>query len=368
MKPDDDDLIRPSIRGLTPYSPGKPISEVQRELGLTDIIKLASNENPLGPSPAALRAMQEALEEVRLYPDNDSYELREAVSKRLGFPPEQVVVGRGSDEVIHMIGLAFLRPGEESIMPEPPFTLYEFTTQLMGGVQVRVPLRDFTYDLPAMAERFSEKTKLVFFANPNNPTGTMVRKDAVAKFMSELPPQAIMVFDEAYREYVDDPEYPDGLDYVREGANALVLRTFSKVYALAGLRIGYGVGPPHLMKWLQNVREPFNVSSVAQAGALASLDDEDQVKRAAEANREGKKYLYAEFERMGLRYVPTQANFIFVDAGKDSRAVFSQLLRRGVIVRTGDIFGFPTFVRVTIGTPEQNERFIRALEEVLKAL
>lgn len=367
MKPEDDDLIRPGIEKLTPYSPGKPISEVQRELGLTDIIKLASNENPLGPSPAALQAMQDALREVRLYPDNDCHDLRQALSRRLGFPPEQIIVGRGSDEIIHMIGLAFLRPGEEAIMPEPPFTLYEFTTQLMGGVQVRVPLRDFTYDLPAMAEKLNARTKLVFLANPNNPTGTIVRKDAVAQFMSQLPPKTIVVFDEAYREYADDSEYPDGLDYVREGANALVLRTFSKVYALAGLRIGYGVGPPHLMKWLHNVREPFNVSSVAQAAALASLDDEQQVRRATQTNREGKRYLYAEFERLGLKYVPTQANFIFLDVGTDSRAVFEQLLRRGVIVRTGDVFGFPTFVRVTIGTPEQNRRFVKSLEEVLKS-
>jgi histidinol-phosphate aminotransferase len=366
MNSDDEQLIRPSITGLTPYSPGKPIAEVQRELGLSDIIKLASNENPLGPSPLALQAMERAVREVRLYPENDAPVLRQALSEKHGVPPEQIIVGRGSDEVIHMLGLAFLNPGEEVIMDEPPFTLYEFTAQLMGGVQVRVPMRDFACDIEAMAQRLSERTKIIFIANPNNPAGSIVRRQQIKEFMQRLPSGAIAVFDEAYREYADDPEFPDSLEYVRRGANAIVLRTFSKIYALAGLRIGYGMAPLHLAKWVARVREPFNVSSVAQEAALASLQDANQVARSVKVNREGKEYLSREFERLRLKHVPTQANFMLVDVGRDCREVFRGLLQRGVIVRTCDIFGFPNHIRVTIGTMEQNQRFIQALEQALQ--
>jgi len=365
MKTRGEGLIRPCVAGLTPYSPGKPIAEVQRELGLTDIIKLASNENPLGPSPLAVEALERAIREVRLYPENDSPALREALSKKHGVPPDQIVIGRGSDEVIHMIGLAFVNPGEEVIMDEPPFTLYEFTAQLMDAVQVRVPLRDFTCDISAMAERLNERTKVIFIANPNNPMGSIVRQAQVDAFMRRLPPTAIAVFDEAYREYADDPEFPDTLRYVREGANVIVLRTFSKIYALAGLRLGYGLAPAHLAKWLRATREPFNVSNVAQEAALASLQDADQVTRSVQTNARGKEYLYAQFRRLGLDYVPTQANFILVSVGRDCREVFSGLLRRGVIVRTCDIFEYPQHIRVTIGTMEQNRRFVEALELAL---
>jgi len=365
MKTRDQDLIRPSITGITPYSPGKPIVEVQRELGLTDIIKLASNENPLGPSPLAIEAMERAIREVRLYPENGAPALRQALAEKHGLPPDQIVVGRGSDEVIHMIGLAFVNPGEEVIMDEPPFTLYEVTAQLMGGVQVRVPLRDFNCDISAMAGRLNERTKVIFIANPNNPAGTVVRQAQVDEFMRRLPPRAIAVFDEAYREYADDPDFPDALRYVRDGANIIVLRTFSKIYALAGLRIGYGMAPPHLAKWLSATREPFNISNVAHDAALASLQDPGQVARSVQNNAQGKQYLYAEFRRLGLEFVPTQANFIFVNVGRDCCEVFRALLRRGVIVRTCDIFDYPHHIRVTIGAMEQNRRFVQALEQVL---
>ena len=362
---DYEGLIRPEVAGLRPYSPGKPIEEVEREFGLKDIIKLASNENPLGPSPAALAAMQEAVTQTRLYPDNECYHLRRALARHLEMPEDTLIVGRGSDEVIHMLGLAFVRPGEEVMMCQPPFTLYEFTAQLMGAVQVRVPQRDFRHDLPAMIGRLSERTKLVFLSNPNNPTGAMITRSEVAAMLAALPPQAILVLDEAYYEYVDDPEFPTSLDYVREGKRVVVLRTFSKIYALAGLRIGYGIAPADMMRFLHQVREPFNVSSVAQAAAVASLGDPDQVVRSRELNRHGLRYLCREFERLGLPYVPSQANFVYVDTKVPCRPLFIELLKRGVIVRTGDIFGHPTHIRVTTGTREENQRFITALEEAL---
>jgi histidinol-phosphate aminotransferase len=230
-----------------------------------------------------------------------------------------------------------------------------------------VPARDFRHDLEAMAAAITEKTKMVFISNPYNPTGTIVTADGVARFMEAVPDRVIVVFDDAYYEYVDAADYPKSLDYVREGRNVCVLRTFSKIYALAGLRVGYGVAPKELAKWLIRVREPFNVNSIAQAAALASLDDPDQVTRAVAANSEGKQYLYEQFEAMGLSYVPTQANFIFVDTGMDSTVVFDGLREHGIAVRTGDIFGTPTYIRVTIGTSEQNERFIEALKEVQEA-
>jgi histidinol-phosphate aminotransferase len=362
------DLIRPEIAGLQPYSPGKPIEEVEREYGLSDIIKLASNENPLGPSPLALEAMKKAIEQTRLYPDNDWYHLRRDLGQHLGLPWERIVIGRGSDEVILWIGLAFIRPGDRPLMPQGPFSQYEFVTRLMGGECVMVPMRDYRYDLEEMGRRLDERTKIVWIGNPCNPTGTIVTIDEVVEFMERVPDNCIVVFDEAYFEYVEDPHYPDTLTMLEEGAdNIIILRTFSKIYSLAGLRIGYGFGPQRLIENLLRVRAPFNVSNVAMEAARASLRDHNQVERSVQLNREGKEYLYGELNRLGLSYAPTQANFILVNVGMDCRAAFEGLLRQGVIVRTGDIFGLPTHLRVTIGLPEQNRRFVAALEQVLAA-
>jgi histidinol-phosphate aminotransferase len=360
-------VTRRCVEKLTPYTPGKPIEEVQREYGLTDVVKLASNENPLGPSPKAVEAICRAAEGVRLYPDNDCYDLRRALSRHLDVPGDQILIGHGSDELIHNIGLAFVSPGDEVMMCSGPFSQYEFTAKLMEAAPVYVPMKDFRYDVAEMARRLTERTKVVFIANPNNPTGTMVRRDEVAEFMGAVANDTIVVVDEAYHEYVEDPEYADGLGLVREGRRAVVLRTFSKIYALAGLRIGYGATTPELAGAMERVREPFNVSSVAQAAALASIGDRDQIERTRSLNRESKSYFYREFERLGLRYSPTQANFVWVDVGVDCREVFTELLKRGVIVRTGDIFGAPTHIRVTTGRREENERFVSALEEVLTA-
>ena len=360
-----DDLVKPNIRRLKPYSPGKPIEEVEREFGITDIVKLASNENPLGPSPKALEAMRKALENVALYPDGSCFYLKKALARHWGVSEDELIMGNGSDEIIHYIGITFLSPGDEAVQADPSFVRYESAAVLNDCQCIMVPLRNFTHDLEAMAERITDQTRLVFVANPNNPTGTAVMQRDVERFMAELPERVIAVFDEAYYEYVESPDFPGMIDYVREGANVIVLRTFSKIYGLAGLRIGYGIARPEIIKCLDQVREPFNVNSIAQAGALASLDDPEQVERSRRVNSEGKRYLYCEFEAMGLPYVPSEANFVFVDIKRDCRPVFTELLKRGVIVRTGDIFGLPTFFRVTIGTEPDNRRFIQTLKEVL---
>jgi len=358
-------LTRPCVANLSPYSPGKPIEEVQREFGLTDIIKLASNENPLGPSPEAVEAICQAAREVRLYPDNDCYQLKRAVARHLDVELDQVLLGHGSDELIHNIGLAFISPGDEVMMCTGPFSQYEFTAKLMDAVPVLVPMNDWRYDLAAMADRLTPRTKVVFIGNPNNPTGTIVTRAELDRFMAAVSDRTLVVLDEAYYEYVDDPEYPDSLALLRQGRPVIVLRTFSKVYALAGLRVGYGAATPELAEAMARVREPFTVTSVAQAAALASLGDAEQVGRSVSLNRESKAYLCRELRRLGLRCTPSQANFIWVDTARDCRKLFVELLRRGVIVRTGDVFGAPAHIRVSTGTSEQNQRFIAALEEAL---
>ncbi len=352
---DIDRLARPEIAEITPYSPGRSAR-----------IKLASNENPYGPSPLALQAMQEALQQVRLYPDPVCAELTAALAQDLAVGPESIVIGRGSDEVIHMLALAFLCPGDEVIFADPPFALYPFSATIMSCTPVPVRMRDYRHDLEAMAEAITDKTKVIFIANPYNPTSTIVRTDEVERFMHRAPDHVIVVFDEAYCEYVTDAAYPQTLEYVRGGANVLILRTFSKIYALAGMRIGYGIAKPELMKWLVKVREPFNVSNVAQAGALASLQDKEaQVRKSAGLNRECLAYLCSEFDRMGLSYAEPHANFVFVDVRMDSVGLFGALHCKGIAVRTGDIFGAPTHIRVSTGTMEQCQVFIAALEPVL---
>jgi histidinol-phosphate aminotransferase len=357
--------VAENILRLKPYVPGKPIEEVQREYGLTDIVKLASNENPLGPSPRAVEAMREAAAHVWLYPDASCFRLTQALAAHWRAEPENLILGNGSDEIIQLAGLAFLEPGDEVLTATPSFVRYEAAATLNKAELIEVPVRDFRFDLAAMAERLSTRTRLVFIANPNNPTGTIVGKAELERFLDRVPARALVVMDEAYFEYADSLDYPDGWKYVREGRNVIVLRTFSKIYGLAGLRVGYGMASHAVIRYLQQVREPFNVNSLAQAAAIASLEDPEQVERARRVNREGKATLTAAFDALELPHVPTEANFILVDIRRNGREVFEGLLRRGVIVRTGDIFGLPTHLRVTIGTAEQNERFLQALRAVL---
>ncbi len=360
-------VVEEKLKRLVPYRPGKPIEEVERELGITGIVKLASNENPLGPSPRAVEAMQKLAVKMHLYPDANSYRLREAVSALLDVAPETLVFGNGSDDIIHLLGVTFLSPGDEIIQGNPSFVRYEAAAHLNDAKVHFVPLDShWNYNLDAMAAKFNERTRLIFLANPNNPTGTIAEREKVARFLEQVPEQAILVLDEAYYEYAaEDPDYPDALQWVRDGRNVVVMRTFSKAYALAGLRIGFGVMRPEIADWLNRTREPFNVNAMAQEVAIAALQDTDHTAQTLAVNRRGKAEFYAAFEKMGLIYTPTYGNFVWFDTGRDSKEVFTALLHRGVITRTGDIFGAPTHLRVTIGTDAENTKFLTALREIL---
>lgn len=363
------DITRPELKELIPYSPGKPIDEVKRELGLERVIKLASNESPLGPLPEARAAISEALAELNRYPDGSCYLLRNKLSDSLDVPVKNLAVGNGSNELIRLIAQAILVPGDEVIAAVPSFVVYPTVTKMMNGKIIEVPLQEHRHDLPAMMVHLNDRTKIIFICNPNNPTGTIVYKDEVDEFLRSVPDDILVVFDEAYFEYVGDGRFPNGIDYFRQNKNVAVLRTFSKIYSLAGCRIGYGVMPEYLIDVLDRIREPFNVNALSQAAALASLDDQPEVTLRVKSNAENKKYLYAEFERLGLAYVPSEANFILVDVKKDSKEFFQKLLAEGVIVRAGDIFGpdYGTFCRITIGTREENEILIKALKKVLSS-
>lgn len=352
------------IRTLAPYPPGKPIEELEREYGISDSIKLASNENPLGPSPRALTAIKEALNQLHRYPDGSCYYLKRALARKLGVSPDAIVFGNGSNELIELAVRTFLRPGDEAIMADQAFVIYRLVVQAQGGRARVVPLRHYTHHLEAIADAITPATRMVFLANPNNPTGTIFFRDEWEEFLARVPEDVIIVMDEAYFEYVDDPRYPDSLSSHTPTRALLTLRTFSKIYGLAGLRIGYGIAPPVLVDLMDRVRAPFNVNSLAQAAAVAALEDEEHVKRTREVNRQGMEFLRREFERLGLEYVPSWANFILVRVGNGAR-VYEALLRRGVIVRPMGVYGFPEHLRISIGTPEENERCIAALKQVL---
>ncbi len=360
--------IRPQrgLEGVHPYVPGKPIEEVQREYGLQDVVKLASNENPLGPSPRALAALTEALPRLNFYPDGQSYTLRQALARYLGVAPEQVVVGNGADGVIVQVCLAYVGEGDEVIVGQPSFPVYDIYTHVMRGRLVAVPLRGYRLDLEGMARAVTDRTRLIFVCNPNNPTGTIVTVDEVASFLEAVPEHVLVVFDEAYYEFVESPDYPDTLRYIREGRrNVMVMRTFSKAYGLAGLRLGYGVAHSETLAPLWQVKEPFAVNLLAQIAGVAALEDEAFVRRSVEANREGRRYLYREFERLGLPYIESHANFVLVQVGPGAAGMARRLLEQGVIVRPCDGYGLPEFLRVTVGSPPQNARLIAALEKVL---
>jgi histidinol-phosphate aminotransferase len=358
-------LVPEWIRTLTPYPPGMPIEELERELGIRGSIKLASNENPLGPSPKALAAVAAALTDLHRYPDGSAFYLKRRLAERLGVPADEVLVGNGSNEIIELVVRTFVRPRDEAVMADQAFVIYRMVVQAAGGVPRIVPLRDFTHDLEAIAEAITPRTRVVFLANPNNPTGTIFRRRAWEAFLRAVPRHVIVVADDAYAEYVNDPDYPDT---IRERGDALVpvvtLRTFSKLYGLAGLRIGYAVAPAPVMDAIGRIRQPFNVNSLALVGALAALDDDEHVARTLAVNREGMAALTAGFRRLGLPHVPSAANFVMVRVGQGAR-VYQALLRRGVIVRPMEVYGFPEHLRVTIGLADENRRFLAALEAVL---
>jgi histidinol-phosphate aminotransferase len=358
-------LANEHILGIAPYEPGKPIAELERELGIHDAIKLASNENPLAPSDRVQKAVVNALKDLNRYPDGSGFYLRQALAKRHGVAPEQVVLGNGSNELIELLVRTFLRPGDEAVVPHPSFVVYPMIVQAAGGIRVMVMLKDYRLDLEAMARAITPMTKLVFIANPNNPTATIVTADEVEHFMSRVPERTIVVFDEAYLEFSQGPDFPDTLAYVKQGRKVVVLRTFSKAASLAGLRVGYGVADADATSLMHRIRQPFNVNSLAQVAALAALEDEAHVLECVRMIEAGKHFLYDEFKTMGIRYVPARANFILVDVGRSAADIYQNLLHHGVIVRPLTSFGMETALRITIGTPEENRKLVKALRLVL---
>jgi len=355
----------PQLRDLVSYKPGKPVEELARERGLnpSDIIKLASNENPLGPSPKAIEAMTKALREAHIYPDGFGFKLRDALARKFDVTLGQIILGNGSNEIIEFVGHAFLKPGDNIITAEHAFVVYKLMATLFGAETIEVPeAPGFVHDLDAMLGAITPRTKELFIANPNNPTGTMVGMGALERFMDKVPDHVVVVIDEAYHEFVEDP--PDTMKFVREGRNVVLLRTFSKIQGLAGLRIGYGIGPEELVAVLQKTRQPFNANAIAQAGAIAGLLDEEHQRRTREITGEGRAYLQAEFARLKLEFVPSQANFVLVKVG-DGNAVFQKMLDKGIIIRAMAEYKLPEWVRISVGTMEQNRRCVATLKEVL---
>jgi len=358
-------LANEHILGIAPYEPGKPIEELERELGIHNAIKLASNENPLPPSDRVQRAILAALNHLNRYPDGSGFYLRQALAKKHGASPDQIVLGNGSNELIELLVRAFLRPGDEAVVPHPSFVVYPMIVQAAGGVRVMVMLKEHRLDLEAMARAITPMTKVVFIANPNNPTATIVTADEVERFMTRVPERTIVVFDEAYIEFALGPDFPDTLNYVKQGRKVAVLRTFSKAASLAGLRVGYGVADADAIALMNRIRQPFNVNSLAQAAALAALEDDGHILECVRMIEAGRHFLYDEFKTLGVQYVPARANFILVDVGRSAADIYQKLLHEGVIVRPMTPFGMETALRITVGTPEENRKLVKALRRVL---
>jgi histidinol-phosphate aminotransferase len=354
------------VRAIAPYRAGKPISEVAREYGLNeaDIVKLASNENPLGMPESARQAMMAAASELGRYPDANGFDLKAALSHRLGMPVDWITLGNGSNDILELVSQAFLKPGSSAVYSQHSFAVYELATQARGARAIVVPARDYGHDLTAMRAAIAPDTRVVFVANPNNPTGTFLPGPALEAFLSTVPPEVVVVLDEAYNEYLDPQDRYDALPWVRRFPNLVLSRTFSKAYGLAGLRIGYSVSSPAITDLLNRVRQPFNVNSIAQAAAVAALADTDFLERSRALNAQGRARLSQAFEALGLRYLPSYGNFVLVEVG-DAAAVNEALLRAGVIVRPVGNYGLPTWLRISVGLPEENERFLAALSHAL---
>ncbi len=354
--------VKKHISELNPYVPGKPVEELERELGLTDSIKLASNENPIGPSPKAVEAMKKALTEVHRYPDGSSYELRAVLSEQLGVSGEQLVFGAGSDELLELIAKAFLGPGDEAVFAWPSFAMYPIVVKGMGAKSVKVPLTvDLVHDLDAMEKAICSSTQVVFVCNPNNPTGTSIGRHDFDNFAKAIPDDVLLVVDEAYFEYVRRKDFPDALSLIAERPGTAVLRTFSKIYGLAGTRVGYGVMDKEFASFLERSRHPFNINSLAEVAAIAALDDKEHVEKARQVNSQGMEYFKKEFAAMGIRTWTSDANFLLAETGSGT---YEALLPRGVIVRPMEGFGLPDCVRITIGTKVENERVVSALTQL----
>lgn len=361
------ELANPWIADLATYEPGRPIPEVARELGFEDpseIVKLASNENALGPSPKAIKAMRQAVLKMHRYPDGGVYSLRHKLADKLGVGPDQLLAANGSNEVIELLSHVFLGPRTNIVVADRAFLVYRLTAPMFKADVISVPMKDFTHDLDAMLRAVNAETRIVYISNPNNPTGTMVHEKELDHFVEHAPQHVIVAIDEAYTEILSLEDQPDTIKHVRNGRNVVVLRTFSKTYGLAGLRIGYAIAPPECIALFNRVRQPFNVNAMAQAAAEAALDDEEHVKKIRRLVRKGLAYFEEQFGRMGLPYVPSVTNFMLAEVG-NGREVFTAMQREGVIVRPVDAYGLPHHIRITVGTKEENERCIRALKKAL---
>ncbi|MGV3614805.1 MAG: histidinol-phosphate transaminase [Fimbriimonas sp.] len=362
--------IRPNVLAMEPYVPGKPIEEVKRELGLERVVKLASNENPFGPSPKAIEAVREAAASMHMYPDGASFELKEAIAQKFGIERSGIMVGNGSDELIHLLGILMLgEPQHALMMGDPGFSRYDASAHIAACRLVKIPLdAKYVHDLDAMADAVDEDTRLIYVANPNNPTGTIVRRDAWERFLDRVPENVLIVLDEAYYEYAAHlPEFPNSLDYVKAGReNVVGLRTFSKAQGLAGVRVGYGFASPKVVDAIDRAREPFDVNRLAHAAAVAALDDDAHVQRTVEHNRRGLELLAGAFKEAGAEPCESFANFIYADFHRPTRPIYQALLKRGVITRPGDLLGNPTCLRVSIGTQEEMDIFVEELRNVVK--
>jgi histidinol-phosphate aminotransferase len=358
--------LNPALRELAVYQPGRPIEEVARELGLDpkDVIKLASNENPLGPSPVAVAAMEKALRTLHLYPDGNAFYLKRKMADKLGVEPENLILGNGSNEIIEFVGHALMSPGTDVVVSQYCFAVYPIITKLFGANLVSVPAVNYGHDLAAMLRAITLRTRVMFVANPNNPTGTLASRQDMVTILNATPPEVLLVMDEAYIEFLDDPV--DLLPFIRQGIkpNLLLMRTFSKIYGLAGLRLGYGIGHPDLIAALEKVRQPFNVNSLVQAGAMAALDDTEHVKRTRGNNFHGMRFLESGLRQLGLTYIPSAANFILAKVGNGQR-VCDDLQKQGVITRPMGGYQLPEYIRISVGTPEENERCLAALKHAL---
>ncbi|MBU1863400.1 MAG: histidinol-phosphate transaminase [Candidatus Omnitrophica bacterium] len=357
-------ILKSYIESIQPYEPGKPIDEAKRELGLQEIIKLASNENPLGVSPLVKERIIENIDTFNRYPDGGCWRLKKKLSQQLGVDSDEIIFGNGSNEIIEFIAKGFIEPGDEVISSQYAFLVYPLLTKVCDGRYIEVAAKEYAYDLSAIAERITKKTKVVFLANPNNPTGTYFNNKDFDAFLAKVPDNVIVCLDEAYVDFVDATDYPDGLDYYQRG-NVVVLRTFSKASGLAGFRIGYGLATKELICYFNKIRQPFNVNAVAQCAAEAVLDDSPFINKTKYIVRGGKRFLYKAFDVYGLEYIKSQTNFILVNIKKDSRDIFNKCLQRGVVVRDMKAYGFDTYIRITVGLPQENEKLVSILEELL---
>ncbi|NQT06849.1 MAG: histidinol-phosphate transaminase [Candidatus Omnitrophica bacterium] len=362
-------LAKSHLNKIKPYKPGKPIEELKRQLGLKDAIKMASNENALSPSSRVISSIAKAARDLNRYPDGGSFYLKKELAKRFRISPDNFIIGNGSDEVIVFAVRTFLKSGDEVIIAKPTFLVYDIASRVEGIRVKHVPLRDYRYDLESMRKAITKKTRMIFIANPDNPTGTYVTRKEVERFMSGLRRDIIVVFDEAYYEFASErSDYPRTMRYFKKERNVIILRTFSKIYSLAGLRVGYGIARRDLIESMNKVREPFNVNSLAQTAAIAAMYDEGFVKKTKRLIKMGKSYLYSELDIMGIMYIPSATNFILMEIGPDAPVIYKKLLKKGIIVRNMEAWGLSGFLRVTIGTDRENRRFIKALSDIWRQL